>query len=113
MLIHEIDVDQLELWLTNKHELLLIDIRSAEEIKQGQIPNAQHIPMHLLPLQLTTLPKDQIIVLYCRSGARSYHACRFLMQQGFSRVINLRGGIVAWINQKLPIIHHSLPGATE
>jgi hypothetical protein len=36
------------------------------------------------------------VVLYCRSGARSYHACNFLNQQGIDNVINLRGGIIAW-----------------
>ena len=36
------------------------------------------------------------MVLYCRSGARSYQACHILMQQGYERVINLRGGIIAW-----------------
>jgi rhodanese-related sulfurtransferase len=36
------------------------------------------------------------VVLYCRSGARSFHACAFLMQQGVRNVINLRGGILDW-----------------
>jgi rhodanese-related sulfurtransferase len=35
-------------------------------------------------------------VIYCRSGARSYHTCQFLAQQGFDNVVNLRGGIIAW-----------------
>jgi rhodanese-related sulfurtransferase len=52
--------------------------------------------MHLIPLRLGDLPRDRDVVLYCRSGARSYHACAFLAQQGFDNVINLRGGIVAW-----------------
>jgi rhodanese-related sulfurtransferase len=42
------------------------------------------------------LPRDQELILYCRSGARSYHACMYLMQQGYSRAVNLRGGIIAW-----------------
>ena len=45
------------------------------------------------------LPKDRDVVLYCRSGARSYHACNFLNQQGIQNVINLRGGIIAWARQ--------------
>jgi rhodanese-related sulfurtransferase len=39
------------------------------------------------------------VVLYCRSGARSYHACNFLGQQGVGNVINLRGGIIAWARE--------------
>jgi rhodanese-related sulfurtransferase len=43
------------------------------------------------------------VVLYCRSGARSYHACNFLGQQGVDNVINLRGGIIAWARQGFEI----------
>jgi len=52
--------------------------------------------MHLIPLRMSELPKDKDVVLYCRSGARSYQACAYMMQQGYGRVLNLRGGIIAW-----------------
>ena len=52
--------------------------------------------MHLIPLRMQDFPKDRDVILYCRSGARSYHACAYLMQQGVRNVINLRGGIVDW-----------------
>jgi rhodanese-related sulfurtransferase len=45
---------------------------------------------------MSEFPKDKEIVIYCRSGARSYHACSYLMQQGYQNVTNLRGGIIAW-----------------
>jgi len=44
------------------------------------------------------------VVLYCRSGARSFHACAFLMQQGFRNVVNLRGGIIDWARQGYEIL---------
>jgi len=75
---------------------LLVDIRTPAEVAQGAIPGAIHIPMHLLPLRMGELPRDQDVVLYCRSGARSYHACQYLLQQGFDNAVNLRGGIIAW-----------------
>lgn len=74
----------------------LIDIRTPGEIAGGMIPDAGVLPMHLIPLKMSELPRDKDVVLYCRSGARSYHACAYLMQQGFENVINLRGGIIAW-----------------
>jgi rhodanese-related sulfurtransferase len=77
-------------------DTVFLDVREPDEFEQGAIPGAIHIPMHLLPLRAAELPRDTDLVLYCRSGARSYHACQFLGQQGFSNVINLRGGIIAW-----------------
>lgn len=96
MMVNEIDSATLHERLEQGEALELVDIRTPAEVAQASIPNATHLPMHLLPLRLGELPKDKEIVLYCRSGARSYHACTYLLQQGYDRVINLRGGIIAW-----------------
>jgi len=95
-LVNEIDSFGLKDRMTAGEDLLLVDIRTPQEIVQAAIPNAIYIPMHLLPLRLDELPRDKDVVLYCRSGARSYHACQYLAQQGFDNAINLRGGIIAW-----------------
>jgi rhodanese-related sulfurtransferase len=94
--INEIDSDGLQARLAAGEEVLLVDIRTPGEIAQGAIPDAMILPMHLIPLRMSELPRDRDVVLYCRSGARSYHACAYLAQQGFDNVINLRGGIIAW-----------------
>ena len=95
-MISEIDSASLQEKITAGEDIHLVDIRTPAEVAQAAIPNAVHLPMHLLPLRMNELPKDKDVVLYCRSGARSYHACSFLAQQGFDNVINLRGGIIAW-----------------
>ena len=95
-MVKEIDSETLQSRLGSGDELLLLDIRTPAEVAQGVIPDATHIPMHLLPLRAAELPKDTDLVLYCRSGARSYHACQFLVQQGFGNTLNLQGGIIAW-----------------
>jgi rhodanese-related sulfurtransferase len=69
------------------------------EIAQGVLPDAQHLPMHLIPLKMNDLPKDRDVILYCRSGARSYQACAYLVQQGVDNVLNLSGGIIDWARQ--------------
>ncbi|MCU7905128.1 MAG: rhodanese-like domain-containing protein [Candidatus Thiodiazotropha sp. (ex Epidulcina cf. delphinae)] len=95
-MIKEIDAGDLQHRIAEGDECLLLDIRSAGELVQGMLPDAEHLPMHLLPLRIVELPKDKDVILYCRSGARSYNACAYLTRQGYANVINLRGGILNW-----------------
>jgi rhodanese-related sulfurtransferase len=95
-MITEIDAHDLQARLNEGDDFLLLDIRSAGEVAQGMLPDAEHLPMHLIPLKINELPKDKAIILYCHSGARSYHACAYLAQQGYDNAINLRGGILGW-----------------
>lgn len=103
-MVNEIDSESLSQRLAAAEAVLLVDIRTPAEIAQGLIPEALQVPMHLIPMRLNDIPKDRDVVIYCRSGARSYQACAYLMQQGYHRVLNLRGGIIAWARHGLPIV---------
>ena len=97
MFINEIEVTELANLLDNNNQPVeIIDIREAQEIASGTVPSARHIPMATLPMRIDELPRDRQVVMVCRSGARSGHACAWLMQQGFDNVYNLRGGMMAW-----------------
>lgn len=96
MLVKEINSQELSDRLSQGDDLLLLDIRSEAEVVQGVLPNSEHLPMQMIPAKMHDFPKDRDVVLYCRSGARSHHACMYLMQQGVENVINLRGGIIDW-----------------
>jgi rhodanese-related sulfurtransferase len=102
--INEIDSESLQGRIAGGDDVLLVDIRTPAEIAQGAIPDAMQLPMHLIPLRISELPRDRDVVLYCRSGARSYQACAYLAQQGYDRVLNLRGGIIAWARHGYPIV---------
>ena len=106
-MINEIDSESLHERLAKGEDVLLVDIRTPAEVSQGVIPGALELPMHLIPLRTKELPSDKDVVLYCRSGARSYQACAYLLQQGHPRVLNLRGGIIAWARHGYQI---GLPG---
>jgi len=96
VLVQEIDSSDLQARISEGDDFYLLDIRSAGEVAQGMLPDSDHMPMHVIPLRMEELPKDKDVILYCHSGARSYHACAYLIQQGFENVINLRGGILGW-----------------
>jgi len=102
--VKEIDSNQLEARLASDNNLYLLDIRSDAEVMHGMLPNSTHLPMQMIPASLTEFPRDRDIVLYCRSGVRSFHACTFLMQQGFDNVINLKGGIIDWARSGYKIV---------
>jgi phage shock protein E len=61
----------------------LLDVRSPQEFAGGALPGAQNVPLNGINNALQSLPKDQPVLLYCRSGARSGMAQRFLLQEGF------------------------------
>jgi rhodanese-related sulfurtransferase len=94
--VKEIDSATLQSLMAAGEDVHLVDIRTEGELAGGVIPNAMHLPMHLIPMRFSELPEDKEVILYCRSGARSYHACSYLMQHGIDNVANLRGGILAW-----------------
>jgi rhodanese-related sulfurtransferase len=102
--VTEIDSTELHSRLSSDEGPYLLDIRSDAEVVHGMLPDSTHLPMHLIPLRMNDFPKDKEIVLYCRSGARSYHACMYLMQQGMRNVINLKGGIIDWARQGYQIV---------
>jgi len=103
-MIKEIDAQQLAERMQQPDDILVLDIRSDMEVAQGCLPHAQHLPMHLIPLKIQDLPKDKEVILYCRSGSRSYHACSYLAQQGYNNAVNLRGGIIAWVRSGLELV---------
>ena len=69
----------------------IVDVRSAEEFRDGAYPGAVNIPLNELSRRLGEIPKDKPVVLYCMSGARSASAARVLKQAGFPDVVNAGG----------------------
>ena len=79
--------------LLSSNEIILIDVRSLEEVKTGIIQDAIHIEWTQIDEEINNidLTKDQPIYLYCRSGNRSGKAAVTLEKIGFTNVINAGG----------------------
>ena len=74
----------------------LLDVRQPKEYDEAHIPGAILMPLGNLPERLVELNPHRETVVYCRSGVRSRSACQILTASGFSRVLNMSGGILAW-----------------
>lgn len=83
---------------------VLLDVREDWELGLAKLDQAMHIPMGSVPERLGELQRDREIVVMCRSGGRSAQVAHYLQQQGFERVWNLAGGIIAWSEQVDPSI---------
>ena len=81
---------------------LLIDVREANEYQEVHAQGARLMPLSEFESTFSSLPKDQEIVLICRSGARSGRAAQYLLDQGYSSVANTTGGTLAWQAAGLP-----------
>lgn len=91
--------------LLNHDGSFVLDVREDNEVRGGRIKGARHIPLGQLKNRVTELEqaKEKPVLVYCRSGNRSAHACHMLTKQGFQDVSNLAGGIVAWESANLPL----------
>ena len=83
---------------------LLIDVREQTEWDEARIAGAELKPLSLLNTWYQDLPEERDIVFYCRSGNRSGQIVQTLIQQvGMTNVLNMSGGIIAWVDQGLPV----------
>ena len=93
-------------WLTsseNRRPFCVVDVRTPEEFAQGHVPGAMLKPLDRLGDLSEDLPKQSDLHLICRSGMRSQKAAQMLAAAGFTRLINIEGGTMAWINAGYPV----------
>jgi len=93
-------------WLTsreNGRDICVVDVRTPEEYGQGHVPGALLKPLDRLQAISSDLPRQVPIYLICRSGMRSQQAARVLAEQGFTRLVNIEGGTMAWMQAGYPV----------
>ncbi|MGH0031393.1 MAG: molybdopterin-synthase adenylyltransferase MoeB [Myxococcota bacterium] len=80
------------------HDLLLLDVREADEVETARIEGSRWLPLGEVEARSAELAdwKERPVVVYCHHGGRSARACALLRDAGFSDVTNLTGGIEAW-----------------
>ncbi len=94
----EITVEELKQRIDNGEELHIIDVREPDEYAEYNI-GAKLIPLgQIMSMQLDDIDelRDEELIIHCRSGKRSMQACMVLEQVGFTKVVNVTGGALAW-----------------
>ena len=94
-----ITVEELKARLDRGDDVYLLDVREPHETSICNLPASHLMPMGEIPRRLGELDRDRDVVVYCRSGHRSLHAVAFLRHHGFHRAVNLKGGILEWIDK--------------
>ena len=98
----EISAIDLKRRLDQGEKLRIIDVREPNEYQINRIPGAELVPLGEVPRRYAELDPEEELVVHCKMGARSAKAADFLRSVGFKRVLNLRGGILEWIDKVDP-----------
>ena len=81
----------------------VLDVRTPEEWNEFHVPNTTQIPLDELAVRVNELPKDQPIVVVCRSGNRSQTGRDILLQAGFN-VTSMNSGLNTWRDSGYPVV---------
>ena len=102
--IPQITVKEFKARRDQGEDIFLLDVREPYEYQIAQIGGTL-IPQNDVPNRLAEIPRDREIVVHCRSGARSQRIAELLKQSGYTDVVNLAGGILAWADEIDPTVH--------
>ena len=106
------EVEVRPLFEAPRDDLALVDVREPAELAGllGHIDGVHRAPLSTVAEAVRDWPRQAPVVLVCRSGARSARAAAQLVGLGFTRVMNLRGGMLAWNTARLPVVRtHPAP----
>jgi rhodanese-related sulfurtransferase len=105
-MIDQIQPAQLQDWIASQAPhgtTVVLDVREAWEVQTACVTaqgfDLVKMPMHLIAPRVAELNSEQPIAVLCHHGGRSMQVAAFLVQQGFSHVANIAGGIHAWSSQ--------------
>jgi adenylyltransferase/sulfurtransferase len=103
--MQEITATDLKKRLDNGEDIQIVDVREANEVAIGRIPNSVHIPLGQVLNRMSEIDPNRETVVHCKMGGRSAKAIEGLQRSGFKgNLLNLKGGITAWSNEVDPSV---------
>ncbi|MEW6444266.1 MAG: rhodanese-like domain-containing protein [bacterium] len=102
--VPEIGADDLAAGCSSSSPPQILDVRTRREWRESRIPGARNVPITSLKARLAGLglDRERAVVAICRSAHRSVGAVRLLQRAGFADARQLRGGMKAWWDARLP-----------
>ena len=94
--VPSISVEDLKAMQDRGDRVTILDVREPHEWKISDLAGSVKIPLGTLPQRFEELSRDDELIVYCRSGARSAQAVQFLRQAGYAKAKNLIGGVNHW-----------------
>ena len=102
--VEYISVEEVYEIINSGEEHIILDVRTLDEFNQGHLEDAVHIPVDELEDRLDELPQDIPIIVHCKSGVRSNTAAITLLENGFTQILDMGGGIVDWMDKGYPVV---------
>ncbi len=103
--MQSITATELKARLDNGEDVQIVDVREANEVAIGRIPNSIHIPLAQVLERMSEIDPNRDTVVHCKMGGRSARAIEALERSGYSgKLANLTGGIIAWSNDVDPSV---------
>lgn len=99
MEVEQISVHELDRLMVLNKPFVLLDVREPEELEIARIDPCLHVPMDDIPNRLSDIPKDVDVLVLCSAGNRSNQVARYLLEQGYSNVKNVAGGIIQYAQE--------------
>lgn len=100
--IPEISAVDLKARLDRGDDLVILDVREPHEVQICRIEGTTLIPLGEIPKRYAELDRSRDLIVHCKVGGRSAKAVQFLREQGFDKAVNLKGGILDWIDKVDP-----------
>jgi rhodanese-related sulfurtransferase len=94
--VESIKPERLAQWLSEKRDLLILDIRGEARFREGHLPGAVNIPLHRLHERYPEIPWNRRILVVDDRGLRSFLACSYLVRKDIVDVKRLFGGMERW-----------------
>jgi molybdopterin/thiamine biosynthesis adenylyltransferase/rhodanese-related sulfurtransferase len=91
-----ITAEELKARLDQGERLFILDVRNPNEYQICRLPGSTLLPLPELGQRFSEVPRDREVVVHCKSGMRSAKAVQFLREQGYTKLKDLTGGILAW-----------------
>jgi adenylyltransferase/sulfurtransferase len=100
--VPEITAEDLRARLDRREDLVVLDVREPHEVQICRIEGSTVIPLGDLPKRVNELDPSRGLVVHCKMGGRSAKAVQYLREHGFPQALNLKGGILSWIDKVDP-----------